>query len=375
MTGGKAEKGTSKYLAIRMKSKGLQKLKFFCQVCNKQCRDENGFKCHILSETHNRQIQLIADNPAKYENQFSHDFERAFMDLMRTCYSSKTVSANRVYKDYISDRNHVHMNATRWATLTAFCNHLAKKGLILIEGPDDNNSVLIKYVDVSPDAVSSRSKENKREKMEEDEQNEEKKLISQQMKMANSVAREQTFDIKPLEKTGNEKITLKMSKNDVDAKSGQLKDYTSPFGEPKAKSGSKLLHVSEKSKVDESDSWIAVNIVVKIITQKIGQDLYKKKCKIIKIDENIKNTAICQLIEDPTKTIRIHQDFLETVIPALGSQILVVNGKYKNCIATVVTSDEERGGCAIEILSDERGRNYRKFIEFIDYESICKYVG
>ena len=94
-----------------------------------------------------------------------------------------------------------------------------------------------------------------------------------------------------------------------------------------------------------------------------------------KIDENIKNTAICQLIEDPTKTIRIHQDFLETVIPALGSQILVVNGKYKNCIATVVTSDEERGGCAIEILSDERGRNYRKFIEFIDYESICKYVG
>ena len=131
---------------------------------------------------------------------------------MRTCYSSKTVSANRVYKDYISDRNHVHMNATRWATLTAFCNHLAKKGLILIEGPDDNNSVLIKYVDVSPDAVSSRSKENKREKMEEDEQNEEKKLISQQMKMANSVAREQTFDIKPLEKTGNEKITLK-SKN------------------------------------------------------------------------------------------------------------------------------------------------------------------
>ena len=74
-----------------------------------------------------------------------------------------------------------------------------------------------------------------------------------------------------------------MSKNDVDAKSGQLKDYTSPFGEPKAKSGSKLLHVSEKSKVDESDSWIAVNIVVKIITQKIGQDLYKKKCKIIVI--------------------------------------------------------------------------------------------
>ena len=38
--GSKAERGTSKYLGIRMKSKGLQKLKFFCQICEKQCRDE-----------------------------------------------------------------------------------------------------------------------------------------------------------------------------------------------------------------------------------------------------------------------------------------------------------------------------------------------
>ncbi len=30
----------------RIKAKGLQKLRWYCQLCQKQCRDENGFKCH-----------------------------------------------------------------------------------------------------------------------------------------------------------------------------------------------------------------------------------------------------------------------------------------------------------------------------------------
>jgi hypothetical protein len=33
----------------RIKAKGLQKLRWYCQLCQKQCRDENGFKCHQVS--------------------------------------------------------------------------------------------------------------------------------------------------------------------------------------------------------------------------------------------------------------------------------------------------------------------------------------
>lgn len=40
----KAEVGSAKHLANKMKSKGLQRLRWYCQVCEKQCRDENGFK-------------------------------------------------------------------------------------------------------------------------------------------------------------------------------------------------------------------------------------------------------------------------------------------------------------------------------------------
>lgn len=50
----KAEVGTPKYLANKMKAKGLQKLRWYCQMCQKQCRDENGFKCHINTEGKNQ---------------------------------------------------------------------------------------------------------------------------------------------------------------------------------------------------------------------------------------------------------------------------------------------------------------------------------
>jgi hypothetical protein len=41
--------GSPKDIANRIKAKGLQKLRWFCQMCQKQCRDENGFKCHLTS--------------------------------------------------------------------------------------------------------------------------------------------------------------------------------------------------------------------------------------------------------------------------------------------------------------------------------------
>ena len=46
-------------------AKGLQRLKFFCGMCQKQCRDANGFKCHMESETHIRQMELFMAQPDK----------------------------------------------------------------------------------------------------------------------------------------------------------------------------------------------------------------------------------------------------------------------------------------------------------------------
>lgn len=54
-----------------LQAKGLQKLRFYCQVCQKQCRDDNGFKCHLTSESHRRQMALFAENPDKFMDEYS----------------------------------------------------------------------------------------------------------------------------------------------------------------------------------------------------------------------------------------------------------------------------------------------------------------
>ena len=44
----KAEKGSVKDIANRMKAKGLQKLKFYCQMCAKQCRGESLLSMYVV---------------------------------------------------------------------------------------------------------------------------------------------------------------------------------------------------------------------------------------------------------------------------------------------------------------------------------------
>ena len=38
-----------------------------------------------------------------------------------------------VYQEYISDRDHIHMNATQWETLTDFVKYLGKEGVCTVD--------------------------------------------------------------------------------------------------------------------------------------------------------------------------------------------------------------------------------------------------
>merc|ERR1719483_241444 len=99
-----AEKGTPKYIANKIKSKGLQKLRWFCQMCEKQCRDENGFKCHTSSEAHQRQLLLFAETPESFLDAYSGEFEKTFISLLSRCHGTKRTFANAVYQEYIKEK-------------------------------------------------------------------------------------------------------------------------------------------------------------------------------------------------------------------------------------------------------------------------------
>ena len=129
----KAEKGSVKDIAKRIKAKGLQKLKFYCQICEKQCRDANGFKCHIQSDSHLRQMKLFSENASGRMDQYSREFEKVFLDTLRMLHGTAQVNANQVYQQVIRDKQHIHMNATIWATLKDFCQYLGKTGKCRVE--------------------------------------------------------------------------------------------------------------------------------------------------------------------------------------------------------------------------------------------------
>eukprot|EP00537_Pseudo-nitzschia_pungens_P007821 CAMPEP_0172368664 /NCGR_PEP_ID=MMETSP1060-20121228/28621_1 /TAXON_ID=37318 /ORGANISM="Pseudo-nitzschia pungens, Strain cf. cingulata" /LENGTH=479 /DNA_ID=CAMNT_0013093335 /DNA_START=42 /DNA_END=1484 /DNA_ORIENTATION=+ len=161
----KAEKGSVKDLANRMKAKGLQKLRFYCQMCQKQCRDANGFKCHIQSESHMRQMKIFSDNAGGFLERYSREFESSFLTTLKMRHGSKKVNANNVYQELIADKQHIHMNATHWTTLTEFVQYLGKSGKCVVEENqmDGNGGWYVSYIERDSGILARRASQQRRE--------------------------------------------------------------------------------------------------------------------------------------------------------------------------------------------------------------------
>ena len=132
----KSNKGdflSPKAVANRQKMKGLQKLKFYCQLCEKQCRDQNGFKQHCSSEAHLRQVAVFGENSGRFIKGYSEQFLANFLDMMAVSHRSTRIKATVAYNEYIGNKTHVHMNSTKWTTLTEFVKYLGREKLCDIE--------------------------------------------------------------------------------------------------------------------------------------------------------------------------------------------------------------------------------------------------
>ncbi|KAJ2176230.1 hypothetical protein GGH16_000209 [Coemansia sp. RSA 560] len=179
---GKHDFFSPKAVANRIKAKGLQRLRWYCQMCEKQCRDENGFKCHCASESHQRQMTIFASNPTRYIAQFSDEFEHEFIAVLSQRYGTKRVPANQVYQEIVTDRAHLHMNATRWDSLSDFVKYLGREGKCKVE--DAERGWMIEWIDVSPEALARRAVISKKEREEMDDDQREQKLLQEQIERA-----------------------------------------------------------------------------------------------------------------------------------------------------------------------------------------------
>ncbi|KAF8887158.1 domain of Kin17 curved DNA-binding protein-domain-containing protein [Infundibulicybe gibba] len=211
----RAEVGTPKYVANKMKSKGLQRLRWYCQVCEKQCRDENGFKCHAASEAHLRQMLVVGEHAGKHISNFSSQFQSEFVALLSRRFGTKRVRANQVYQEYISDKQHLHMNSTRWVTLTEFVKHLGRCGIARVD--ETEKGWFIAWIDSSPKALAKAEASMKKDRATTSDEQRERILIAEQIERAAEAEPSSSKSDSPLaeeglkREEGAEKVVLSFS--------------------------------------------------------------------------------------------------------------------------------------------------------------------
>ncbi|KAJ5466131.1 hypothetical protein N7530_009918 [Penicillium desertorum] len=211
---GRAEAGTTKAIGNKIKSKGLGRLRWYCQACEKQCRDENGFKCHTMTEGHVRQMMIIGEDPRKHIREFSREFERTFLETLRTTHGTKPINVNHFYNQIVADKQHIHMNSTEWKSLSQFAAYLGREGKCRVE--DTEKGLVIAWIDNSPDTLRRREAILKKERQEKGDEEREQRLIQDQIKRAQQAALASSTTTEPepearlLQRKEGEKMTLKL---------------------------------------------------------------------------------------------------------------------------------------------------------------------
>ncbi|PKA55673.1 hypothetical protein AXF42_Ash011965 [Apostasia shenzhenica] len=402
---GKNDFLTPKAIANRIKAKGLQKLRWYCQMCQKQCRDENGFKCHCMSESHQRQMQVFGQNPNRVIGGYSEEFERSFLDHMSRSHRFSRIAATVVYNEYISDRHHVHMNSTQWATLTEFVKYLGRTGKCKVE--ETPKGWFITYIDRDSETVFKDRLKNKRLRSDLVEEERQERTIAQQIERAaaqlystSGSADENSDppkpdDLQPLAVKPSEKVIFSLQTSSAssskanppadgsgstsrlgfdegpDSERTIKKTKAVPAGVGKVgKSVLDELMIEEensKEKINRKDYWLCEGIVVKVVSKTLAdKGYYKQKGLVRKVID--KYLGEIEMLGNK-HLLRVDQEELETVIPQIGGLVRIVNGAYRGENAKLLSVDTERFCAKVQI---EKGVYDGRVLQAVEYEDICK---
>ncbi|RHY87827.1 hypothetical protein DYB35_001940 [Aphanomyces astaci] len=366
---------------------------------------------------------IVASNPTKFIQGYSEQFERSFLENLRRSHTTKRVSAHVVYNEYIRDKNHVHMNATRWTTLSGFVQYLGKTGKCVVD--ETEKGWFIQYINNDPVAMA-RQEELKRKRqalLDHEERN--RRFIQAQVKEA-----QEKFGLdddgdenKPAHQPRVEKVSMSLkleSKSklasveskksiqsafgqDVDDKSGKDGAPSSSFDHETSWKGGKRSAVDaimeeetrKRQRRDEDDEranrldhWIQPGLVVKVMDKDVGDGAYyKQKGLVVRVHDTY--VAEVRMLES-RDVLRLDQEDLETVIPLVGRPVRVVNGIGRGALATLVSIDERAFCAAIQLTSGPKKYSFvfsfLLFLSFlfcvfscrgrtlpqVEYEDICK---
>ncbi len=440
-----------KSIANRIKAKGLQKLRWWCQMCNKQCRDENGFKCHITSESHLRQMQIFSENSTKIMDEFSKEFEDGMMEIIKRKARHQRQNANQLYRDYIAYKEHFHMNATIWETLTDFVMYLGRTGKCEVD--ETEKGWFVTYIDRDPETLAKIEARAKREvgrhttptqrprpppcvppprphppppaaaptsqRSELDSEEKHQRDIQRQVKAARHEAEAAAPTSTELQRDDpSAKISLglgaALSSGKAKAPPAASAASAAFFSEDAADAGGaaaagsggaggkrpmsqvEALMLQEKARKEREarkeeearaseaaaaaaaaasssggggrkDYWLRRGLIVKVVNKKLGGGkYYKLKGEVEKVVDRYTGHVRIVTTGD---LLRLDQDDVETVIPAVGGRVMVVNGRCVGDVGELLSLDTEGFCVAVRI---DGGEHDGRVLDRVEYEDVCK---
>ncbi|KAM7532243.1 hypothetical protein LguiB_035653 [Lonicera macranthoides] len=393
---GKNEFLTPKAIANRIKAKGLQKLRWYCQMCQKQCRDENGFKCHCMSESHQRQMEVFGQNPNRIVDGYSEEFETSFLEHLKRSHRFSRIAATVVYNEYIADRHHVHMNSTEWATLTDFVKYLGRTGKCKVE--ETPKGWFMTYIDRDSETLFKEKMKNKRIKADlVDEEKQEREIMKQIERAEQLMPRANGSDLplepqlnpllrsesdekkitivlgsslKPTvkEKTDSSRLVFEEDENENRGKKRKEDDRIAKSGGGSALD--ELMKEQEKAKEhsNRKDYWLCEGIIVKVMSKVLAEKGYYKQKGIVRkvIDKYV---GEIEMLESK-HVLRVDQEELETVIPQIGGLVRIVNGAYRGSNARLLAVNTEKFCAKVQI---EKGIYDGRVLPAVEYEDISKF--
>ncbi len=395
---------TPKAIGNRIKAKGLQKLRWWCQLCEKQCRDENGFKQHATSEGHLRNMQMYSSNPKQFQERFSLEFKNTFLRELGRRHSTNKVKANSFYAEYIKDKEHTHMNSTRWRSLTEFIMDLSREGLVRAE--DTEKGWFISWIDRSPGAaLSDAERKANRDKNELDDAELDRQRTMAQLAAAHHSGAAVTDHVHATElnrEAGELGFTLGLKEEEEDVGEANSNDKKRPleFGDddedeeggngqqavqpkkPLSNLEAIAMREMEKHKrakaepaaaapapppppaTINAEGWLVPGLVVKVMNKKLeGGAYYKRKGLVFEV-HNGGTVGDVEMLDESKDAIRVTAALLETVIPQVGGTVRVVQGPHRGQTGTLqaLRIDE----FAADVLLPG------KQVVSLPYEHICK---
>jgi DNA/RNA-binding protein KIN17 len=87
-----------------------------------------------------------------------------------------------VYNEYIQDKHHIHMNSTKWVTLSEFIKYLGREGIVRVD--ENEKGFWITWVDTSPKALARQAEMQKRERADVDEEQRQRRQLKEQIERA-----------------------------------------------------------------------------------------------------------------------------------------------------------------------------------------------